>query len=494
MTDPKFKEAHKQIVVPLRYHVQGTDNQAIIRWPARSRSKKDLLAIQRALFTNDALPLDWVLFKCKVLHRCGTIEEAQLKVNSMINSAINSYANQQFNSVQPNLFLVPNENSLNSTIASQTNMNSSGLPNPVEVVAMSVSQPQLQPGVISVSPHFPSSGIDAQGVPQLQEVLVVDSNEPQSISQFSIGNQSPEISMATENVEDSAMSTNDNFDSSGYIPHEVSNNEDIIFENHSYAAPVPEDSNQIDADGSPHDMFIIQILKKEILGIKNDLINWLTVELKRDISDLLTRLIRLETVVGELEKKLDHYSTRDLDLAEQVQNLTKIVNKTQNVPISLLTFDELCTAFNCQFPLDNFEEFVDFDEGLKKSNDLKATLSEFLKNRISKKLTPAASMGAILRKFMTKSVIEKYTATKQSGKKAIFCDTQLYKLIEGPMMTVWKDKDGNLLPEAQVKKSVGGAINNSSYWAGSGTNRANKRKKQSLETENSDAESLNNSQ
>ncbi|KAJ8675453.1 hypothetical protein QAD02_011239 [Eretmocerus hayati] len=243
---------------------RGNDIQAIIRWAAKSKAEKDSQNIPRVLFTSEDLPNDLVFFKCKILHICGSIEKAQLKLNCMVNSATNGSVHQQVNPGPPNLFLAPNEHDLNSVVVHLTRMNSSGFPHPVGGVAISVSQSQLQPStVISLSPQFSNSD---------------------------------------------------------YIPQKVVNNEEIIFDNYSYAATDPENFNQIDSDVTPRDISIIQLLKQQ---------------LSADISNMLTRPINLENAVANMERKLDNYGTRNLDLAKQVQNLTRVVKKTKNVPIYL---------------------------------------------------------------------------------------------------------------------------------------------------------------
>ncbi|KAJ8685499.1 hypothetical protein QAD02_021292 [Eretmocerus hayati] len=116
-------------------------------------------------------------------------------------------------------------------------------------------------------------------------------------------------------------------------------------------------------------------------------------------------------------------------------------------------------------PLQTLENFQLFD-GKLLDEKLRKIMVEFLQNRVTKKSSLGKSMAAILKKFVTRPVLQNYTATKKSGDKELFCKTQLYSLIEGPMRYVFRDKDGNLMDESLVKKSVGTAINSSTDWGG----------------------------
>ncbi|KAJ8672212.1 hypothetical protein QAD02_003471 [Eretmocerus hayati] len=304
---------------------------------------------------------------------------------------------------------------------------------------------------------------------QAQESHLLNMNGSTSTTLFSPPDEPSNVSMVSDmsiDVENTEQSI-DNCGCEEIIPPLVEVAEDATMAHHNYAVAA-QNNDEVNASELYGNFSVLETLKQQVEVLKKDIIGWMAQGLRSDLSNILERLWKIEGAIVDLDKKLDNYGTRNLDLVEQVQNLTRVVNKGQSVTVSLLTLDDLWTSFNCHFPLDNLDAFIKFDEGLKESESLKATMTEFLENRVTRKMTPAKTMGSVLRKFLTREVIKNYTATKKSGDKLIFCDTQLYKLIEGPMMHVREDKDGNLYPESQVKSSVGGAINNSSDWGDCG--------------------------
>ncbi|KAJ8676603.1 hypothetical protein QAD02_012390 [Eretmocerus hayati] len=187
----------------------------------------------------------------------------------------------------------------------------------------------------------------------------------------------------------------------------------------------------------------------------------------------------LETVSGQLHdvnKKVNDNAVRSTDVAEQMQNLLEVMNNRENLAVSLLTIQDLNATFGCTFPLDDMEKFMQFLTVLNESEEKQATLLEFFANRLCKKSTINQTMAAILKKFMEPKVMRECTSTKKSGNKLILCSTKFYKILEGPMRTLYKNNDGTLLDAESVEKSVGGAINNSTAWTNG--SRAVKRKRQ----------------
>ncbi|KAJ8679123.1 hypothetical protein QAD02_014910 [Eretmocerus hayati] len=241
-----------------------------------------------------------------------------------------------------------------------------------------------------------------------------------------------------------------------------------------------------------------QILTDSVKGLHQSLITWMDKQFKdmdkklsginqqlndqgariTDLSDQvqnLTALLNDDQVLpiptgdlrGVVDERVDAQGVRINEVPEPLQNFPAMVKNKHNLSMmSSLTIDDMSSLFHCTFPLEELDQFLKFDQNLKTSEILRNSLLEFLRNRIVKKKTICKSMGAILKKFIKRDVLRSYTATKKSGDKLIFCETQFYKLLEGPMRWVFRDKEGNLLDETAVKKSVGSAINNSIDWDG----------------------------
>ncbi|KAJ8682612.1 hypothetical protein QAD02_018404 [Eretmocerus hayati] len=206
MADPKFEKKHKQVIIPFRCYVQGNDNQAIICYAPKSRAKRDVQTIQRVHSSKKAISADWAFFKC-----------AQLKVNSTVNSAIfiSSYLHQPANPVPQNLLVEPNEDHLNSATPDQTGISTSCHSNFTRDVAPNVPRSELQPATITVSSHFPSSASGADSMFQAQGIIVLNSHGTSNIPHMDFENESTGILLISENVEDSGMNIDDDFDSGG---------------------------------------------------------------------------------------------------------------------------------------------------------------------------------------------------------------------------------------------------------------------------------------
>ncbi|KAJ8684401.1 hypothetical protein QAD02_020193 [Eretmocerus hayati] len=171
-----------------------------------------------------------------------------------------------------------------------------------------------------------------------------------------------------------------------------------------------------------------------------------------------------------IEQKLDNCDIRITDLVDRVETLTNTVNDQHDLNISYQTIDDIAKKFDMALPTQTIENFQLLD-GKLLDEKLRKIMVEFLLNRITKKTSLTKSMAAILKKFVTRPVLQNYTATKKSRDKQLFCKTQLYSLIEGPMRYMFRDKDGTSMDEALVKKSVGLAINSSTDWVSARKNR-----------------------
>ncbi|KAJ8688270.1 hypothetical protein QAD02_024065 [Eretmocerus hayati] len=319
---------------------------------------------------------------------------------------------------------------------------------------------------------------------QLETTAIVSSN-----NLFDVPNESgTELQARFQAVVDEAIATSSSLATNAPSTSTDGNSGQYVIHNAPMTygfAPSPtvvlgeSSTNILDASGSQYDFQTSTPTSG--IGPQADVNHML---LKENLKEMV---IGVSQQLNDVTKKVNENGVKGTDVAEQVHNLLEVLNNRDNLAVSLLNIEDINAAFECTFPLDTTLEFLAFQTKLDESDEKKKILLEFISNRLSKKKTINQTMAAILKKFMGTNLLKECSATKKSGTKIILCEAQFYKILEGPMRALYKDKEGKLLDAHSVQVAVGGAINNSSAWTNG--SRSVKRKSQPNEHDENDIES-----
>ncbi|CAH0549752.1 unnamed protein product [Brassicogethes aeneus] len=183
-----------------------------------------------------------------------------------------------------------------------------------------------------------------------------------------------------------------------------------------------------------------------------------------DASKIMTNLVNPK--LGSFENELKNQARKLDKLEESIKYVTSLlesrVNTTSNGP-TLLTPPPINEAI----PFVTLTEFERFDSKLREDSQLQTVIGAIMEAQLGKFENPSLTTlaGAIIRKFIHKTVAKLYTATHPRGNKNVFTKTIFFRLLHGVLLKV--PKFANLTDprgEHLIKQAVGRALTTSPSW------------------------------
>ncbi|KAK9871695.1 hypothetical protein WA026_014146 [Henosepilachna vigintioctopunctata] len=124
-------------------------------------------------------------------------------------------------------------------------------------------------------------------------------------------------------------------------------------------------------------------------------------------------------------------------------------------------------------PFKNIHDFEKFDENLGKSVELRQKVVSIMYPCLDLAEKPLDSIIKISKKFLTKAVLENYTAVKPRRNKKILKKTKFYSLIYDLVVSEFAKTATNKITETEFEKGMGKIINYAKDWFGGRKDRYN---------------------
>ncbi|XP_058796147.1 uncharacterized protein LOC131667015 [Phymastichus coffea] len=204
--------------------------------------------------------------------------------------------------------------------------------------------------------------------------------------------------------------------------------------------------------------------------------------LKQHVFNFQLLLLALEDI-SDILKEILRNQIKGCSAKLTSQPVSKVNQPKTNVDVvagdlhldTIWSDREFAEKYALELPLKELCDFLMFDQILKENPDVRRDFMSMLPCLVDRHNLISKSTTNILRKFISRSVVMRFTVQKKISDKIILKDTQFCKCAVDVLMKMHRDNHSDLVTEKDVFSAFGSSLNNAKDWDGYRSQRKEKK-------------------